>query len=76
MSFYRHALAIVFLFFCAIGSAWAGGGLFSWGKDAEFLDAVDIVKLEDVRRQGDSFEAAENIADNYYIYRLNAAGVP
>lgn len=69
MPLYQHALVIVFLFFCANGSAWAGGGLFSWGKNAEFLDAAEVLKLEDVRQQDDNFVVNGNIADDYYVYR-------
>lgn len=67
--FLYRALAIVLLFFCAIGSASASGSLFSWGQESELLEAVDVFKLEDVRQQGDRFEVNGNITDGYYVYR-------
>ena len=70
MSLYRRALAIVFLFFCITGSAWGTGGLFSsWGNEPELLPAVEVFSLEDVRQQGDRFEASGSVIDGYYVYR-------
>lgn len=70
MSWYRRALTVVFLFFCVSGSAWGTGGLFSsWGNEPQLLEAVDVFQLEDVRQQGDRFEASGRVTDGYYVYR-------
>ena len=69
MLVYRRALALVCLFFCVTGNAWASGGLFSWGQEPELLEAVDVFQLEDVRQQGDRFEASGRVTDGYYVYR-------
>lgn len=69
MFVYRRVLAVVFLCFLAIGSAWASTGLFSWKEEAEFLDPVDVFKLAQVQRQGTELAAQGHIAENYYVYR-------
>lgn len=69
LSLYRRACAIVFLFFCVTGSAWASGGLFSWKQEPELLEAVDVFQLANVYQQDDRFEATGNITDGYYVYR-------
>lgn len=69
LSLQRYAFAIFLFFLCATSSAWANNGLFSWGKQTEFLKADEVFKLEGVRQQGDRFEINGNIADGYYIYR-------
>ncbi|QKH38871.1 protein-disulfide reductase DsbD [Achromobacter pestifer] len=66
---YRRVLAVVFLCFLAIGSAWASTGLFSWKEEAEFLDPVNVFKLAQVQRQGTELAAQGHIAENYYVYR-------
>jgi thiol:disulfide interchange protein DsbD len=66
---YRRVLAVVFLFFFAIGSAWGSAGLFSWQEEAEFLDPVDVFKLAQVQQQGTELAAQGHIAENYYVYR-------
>src|SRR5690554_6420200 len=69
LSWYRRALAIVFLFFCVMGSAGANNSLFSWGQEPELLQAVDVFQLEEVRQQDDSFEVNGRVTDGYYVYR-------
>ena len=69
MLLYRRALALVCLFFFFTGNAWASGSLFSWGQEPELLEAVDVFQLEDVRQQGDRFEASGRVTDGYYVYR-------
>ncbi|MEJ6655502.1 MAG: protein-disulfide reductase DsbD [Pseudomonas sp.] len=71
LSWYRRALAIVFLCFCVMGSAGANSSLFSWGQEPELLQAVDVFQLEEVHRQddSDSFEVKGRITDGYYVYR-------
>ena len=68
LSAYREALVIALLWCCAIGGAWANG-LFSSGGQAQFLDAADVFKLQEVRRQGNRWEADGQIAAAYYVYR-------
>ncbi|GAB1575819.1 protein-disulfide reductase DsbD [Bordetella petrii] len=69
MSWYRSALALVLVFCSAVGNAWAVGDLFSWDREPEFLDAADVFRLEQVRRQDDQFVVGGRIADGYYVYR-------
>lgn len=69
MAAYRGVLAIALLVCGAIGSAWAIGGFPSWGREAGFLDATDVFRLEPARQHGDWWVLDAAIADTYYVYR-------
>ena len=70
MFWYRRASAVVLIFFCVVGSAWASGGLFSsWGQQPELLEAVDVFKLDGISQQSDRFEAQGRVTEGYYVYR-------
>ena len=70
MAFYRRIVAIFLLCGCAVGSAWADGLFPSWGRsERQFLDVAEVLKLDAVQQQGDSFSAAGHVADGYYVYR-------
>lgn len=70
MFWYRRASAVVLIFFCVVGSAWASGGLFSsWGQQPELLEAVDVFKLDDISQPGERFEAQGAVTEGYYVYR-------
>ncbi|MDS1142341.1 protein-disulfide reductase DsbD [Pusillimonas sp. SM2304] len=69
MSVYRIARAALVLFCFAVGSAWAGNGLFSSATEPEFLEASDVFKVEEVRQQGGEYIVEGQIADGYYVYR-------
>ena len=67
---YQRAVVVLLLCYLAIGSAWADGLLPAWGNsDRQYLDAAEVLKLELVEQQGDSFSAAGRVADGYYVYR-------
>jgi thiol:disulfide interchange protein DsbD len=69
LSVYRIARAALILCCFAVGSAWAGGSLFSSGGEPEFLDPADVFTLQQVRQQGDEYVVQGHVADRYYIYR-------
>lgn len=82
MFWYRRASAVVLMFFCVVGSAWASGGLFSsWGQQPELLEAVDVFKLDDISQQSGRFKAEGRVTEGYYVYRhslklLDGSGEP
>ncbi|MDP2380643.1 MAG: thiol:disulfide interchange protein, partial [Pseudohongiella sp.] len=69
MSVYRIARAAIVLCCFAIGSVWAGGGLFSSNTEPEFLDAENVFTLKEAQQQGDDYVVQGHIADRYYVYR-------
>lgn len=69
MSTHRKILAFALLWCFAIAGAWANSGLFSWGREAEFLDPTDVFKLGEVRQDAQGLIVTGEIADGYYIYR-------
>ena len=69
MSAYRIARAAFFICCLAVGNAWANNGLFSSLSEPEFLDASEVLQLEEVQLQGDEYVVASRIADDYYVYR-------
>lgn len=69
MSVYRIAHAALIVCCLAIGNAWASNGLFSSSSQPEFLEASEVLKLEEVQQQGDEYVVAGRIADDYYVYR-------
>jgi len=68
-SFYRIASAAFILCCLAISSSWANNGMFSWGKEPDFLDAAEVFTLRDIRQQEGQFIIQGHIADAYYVYR-------
>lgn len=69
LSVYRIARAAIVLCCFAIGSVWAGGGLFSSNTEPEFLDAENVFTLKEAQQQGDDYVVQGHIADRYYVYR-------
>lgn len=69
MSAYRKVWMMTLLWCLAIGSAWASSGLFSWGRETEFLEATEVFKLGEVRQDTDGMVIAGQVADGYYVYR-------
>lgn len=69
MSIYRFIRAAFILCCFAIGTAWAGNGLFSSGNEPEFLDPAEVLTLEQVQQQEDELDVNGHIADAYYVYR-------
>lgn len=69
LSVYRRALAVVLLFFCISGSAWASDGLFAWGQEPELLEAAEVFELTELHQQGDRVDAVGHVTDGYYVYR-------
>ena len=69
MSAYRIARAALIVCCLAIGNAWASNGLFSFNSQPQFLEASEVLKLEEPQQQGEEYVLAGRIADDYYVYR-------
>lgn len=62
-------MGFIFLLWFVASSAMAAGGLFSSAGHDEFLDAGDVLKLDEVRRDAVGFIVQGHIAKGYYVYR-------
>lgn len=69
MSVHLIARAAIVLCCFAIGSVWAGGGLFSSNTEPEFLDAERVFTLGETQQHGDDYVVQGRVADQYYVYR-------
>ncbi|WP_334109060.1 protein-disulfide reductase DsbD [Methylobacillus sp.] len=65
---YRKAMVFAFLLWFVASSAMADRGSFSPGDKDEFLDASDVLKLDDIRRGASGFTVQGHIAEGYYVY--------